>query len=352
MAGHFCRSDPHIQVSRALLQKKAANSGWQGAFAKENYKFRLAASFCKRDWQIQGSLSVSHDAFLRVGWRIHHCATTHEAHRRDVCQDIGWAEPCDSCSKSFPPACCCSALQCIAVRCSSVVRCSMLPVWKDERDSSMLQWFTVRMLQCVTESHLFVAASKSFPPTTHSSHICFLWLVTCCSALQQHIVTHCNIELLTHLSFYTDDMLQRAAAHYKTLQQHTVTHSNIFESRSSLHSGNTMQRTATHCSALQQPWHSVLNCNTSDPNSSCHTWQYAAVHCSTLSALQQHAVRQGNTLQQIWGTCRGYSEVCMYIYTYMCISRIGCSVSRSRMRCSVSQTFCCVSVMQGVAVCR
>jgi len=64
MAGRFAEAT--YKVSRALLQKKATNLGWQGAFVKQNYKFRLAASFCKRDWQIQGSLSVSHDAFLRV----------------------------------------------------------------------------------------------------------------------------------------------------------------------------------------------------------------------------------------------------------------------------------------------
>jgi len=53
LVGRYCKRDLQIQVGRALLQKRPTNTGWQGAFAKETYKYRLAGRFCKRDIHIQ-----------------------------------------------------------------------------------------------------------------------------------------------------------------------------------------------------------------------------------------------------------------------------------------------------------
>jgi len=154
-------------------------------------------------------------------------------------------------------------LQCAAVYCSALQFSSALQHVASMKRRARLEYVAVVYSEnaAVRYREPFICCRLKVISThnTFEPHLLSLTgnMLQCtaklCSALQQHIVTHCNIELLTHLSFYTDDMLQRAAAHYKTLQQHTVTHSNIFESRSSLHSGNTMQRTATHCSALQQP---------------------------------------------------------------------------------------------------
>jgi len=93
--------------------------------------------------------------------------------------------------------------------------------------------------------------------------------------------------------------LQRTAAHCSTLQQHTAAYCSTLQHTATATHCNTLQHTAAHCSTLQ---HTATQCSTLQHNAPkwgcaqacacdntathCNTLQHTATHCNTL----QHSV--------------------------------------------------------------
>ena len=150
------------------------------------------------------------------------------------------------CISPLASSCCCSVLQCVAVRCRESHLSKgvddigvVLQIRRIPRDAMCCS-----VLQCVV-----VCCNTLQSPCIKLSLLC---VAVCCSALQC-VVVCCRAHLAKALTIHCNTLQHIAMTHCNTLQ-HTALHC------------NTLQHTATHCNTLQHP------------ATPCNTLQHAATH--------------------------------------------------------------------------